>query len=112
VKAQDKGGTTPLHRASERGHLAVARLLLEHDSEHGADANARGQTPLHLSSRAGHLELVCLLLRRGADVRLWNNEGRSQFQKASARGWDEVMQLLWEHGGHEYAPECDIGLAL
>jgi ankyrin repeat protein len=112
VEARDKDGKTPLHWASERGHLSVARLLLEH--EHGADPNARddkGQTALHLSSRAGHLELVRLLLRCGADVQVWNNEGRSPFEESLARGWDEVMQLLWEHGSHEYAADGEIGLA-
>ena len=32
--AQSKDGTTPLHQASERGHVNVAQLLIEH----GADA--------------------------------------------------------------------------
>src|SRR5258707_11046285 len=35
--AQNFGGWTPLHVASERGHVNVARLLLER----GADVNAR-----------------------------------------------------------------------
>ncbi|KAH9962806.1 ankyrin repeat-containing domain protein [Lactifluus volemus] len=46
-------GKTPLHYASERGHLDVVRLLLGS----GADVNARmddGSTPLHVTPcRAG-----------------------------------------------------------
>jgi len=55
--AQDGDGLTPLHRASEGGHLDVARLLVEH----GADAAAQGGrrlTPLRLASLWGHQDLA------------------------------------------------------
>jgi hypothetical protein len=55
---------------------------------------------------------LCACCSGAVRMFVWNNEGRSLFQEASARGWDEVMQLPWEHGGHEYAAECDNGLAL
>jgi len=37
VTAQDKHGSTPLHRASIRGHMNLTRFLVEH----GADATAK-----------------------------------------------------------------------
>ncbi len=117
---KDRDGKTPLHWAAERGHLAVARLLLceraaDADADADVDANARdgkGRTPLHVSSRAGHLEVVRLLLACGAEVHVANDEGRTAFQEASARGWEDVVQLLWEHGGREYPEGCEIGVAL
>ena len=111
---KDRDGKTPLHWAAERGHLAVARLLLCERAAADADANARdgkGRTPLLVSSRAGHLEVVRLLLACGAEIHVANDEGRTAFQEASARGWEDVVQLLWEHGGREYPEGCEIGVA-
>jgi len=65
--AQRKDGTTPLHRASEQGHMDVTRLLIEH----GADVTAQskdGTTPLHLASSAGHVDLARVLIDHGADA--------------------------------------------
>jgi len=45
--------STPLHLASQQGHVEVAHFLVEN----GADATARdksGQTPLHEASKGGH----------------------------------------------------------
>ena len=38
-------------------------------------------------------------------VQVWDDD-RAPFQEASARGWDVIMQLLWKHGGQEYAQGC------
>ena len=60
LAAQAKDGWTPLHWASEEGHVEVVRLLIEH----GADLAAQGEdgsTPLHWASERGHVEVVQLL---------------------------------------------------
>ena len=63
----------------------------------------KGRTPLHLFSRApGQVELVHnvpLLLEGGSDVQVWNGDDRTPFKEAPARGWDKIVQLLWENEG-------------
>ena len=67
ASAQDEDKATPLHSASRRGHVGVARVFLER----GVDANAHDKnksTPLHWASRDGHVEVTRVLLKYGADA--------------------------------------------
>jgi len=95
--AQNKDGTTPLHRASERGDVDVARLLIEH----GADATAQGmhgRTPLHRASERGDVDVARLLIEHGADATSQNKDGTTPLHWASERGHVDVARLLIEHG--------------
>ena len=90
VGFREKGGpdgleTTPLHIASQRGHLACVRVLIEHGA--GVDlADKRGDTPLIEAAAHGHLDVVRMLLDAGADVRLRNNDGQNAADGARAYG--------------------------
>jgi hypothetical protein len=62
--------STPLHQASDKGHVEVVRLLLEY----GADVIAQDEdkaTPLHRASRSGRAEIVRVLLAHGAEFCLF-----------------------------------------
>ena len=59
------GQSTPLHQASSRGLIEVARLLLSH----GAKVNVKdkeGKTPFQVAASEGHNEITKLLLKHGA----------------------------------------------
>ena len=90
VGFREKGGpdgleTTPLHIASQRGHLACVRVLIEHGA--GVDlADKRGDTPFIEAAAHGHLDVVRMLLDAGADVRLRNNDGQNAADGARAYG--------------------------
>ncbi|KAL5508849.1 hypothetical protein EMCRGX_G004105 [Ephydatia muelleri] len=68
--------STPLHQASERGHIKVVEYLLQfyprphlHKVSEGKDINRRDSsraTALELAARNGHSEIVELLLAHGA----------------------------------------------
>ena len=89
-------GMTPLHHASQEGHMEVARFLVEH----GADARAQdnhGKTSLHLAS-VGHVEVVRFLIERGADARAQDYYWSTPLHQASEQGDLEVACFLVECG--------------
>lgn len=63
-----KEGKTPLHLASEKGHLALAEKLLSYDNCAIEGRTTKKQTPLHLAVINGKKDIVRLLLDYGADV--------------------------------------------
>ena len=70
MNPQDNNGWTPLHEATNNGHLDVTEYLVTH----GADINNRGgqgckgTTPLIDAATNGHIEIMELLLKYGANV--------------------------------------------
>ena len=100
MNRRDVNGDTALHLAASRGHIEVARALLQ------AGANARksnnnGQTPLHLATMKGHLEIVRALLEAGAgaDVRKSDESGMHPIYSACVRKDLEMFRALVEAGG-------------
>jgi ankyrin repeat protein len=104
-------GTTPLHLASEEGHVAVARLLVNHGASLSAQTND-GWTPLHVAIKCGYLELVRLFLEHGASVSAQIKDGWSSLDIASERGDLNFVQLLLEHGADPSAQNMHVGAPL
>jgi ankyrin repeat protein len=99
---RDIEGHNLLHRATWKGQIDIARVLLEHDGETKALVNAKdenGQTPLHIASQHNRLSIVALLLEFGANVNVQDNDGMTPlfFAAQSARS-SKVVQLLLKHG--------------
>jgi ankyrin repeat protein len=101
VNAEDQDGKTPLHWASQRGHDAVVRQLLDG----GADVNAEdedGWTPLHWASITRHDAVVRQLLNGSANVNAKNKDFSTPLHLASFEIDHEselvVMQQLLEAG--------------
>ncbi|CAK4105663.1 unnamed protein product [Aphanomyces euteiches] len=58
-------GRSPLHEASDNGHLDVLKSLLDRGAR--LDTTGRiGRSPLHEAAANGHLDVVKELLDRGA----------------------------------------------
>ena len=108
IHTPDKDGLAPLHSAvSERysnlkgNNPQVVRFLLDH----GANPDARDnkhQTPLHLVLSSSltlslRLEIARILLARGAAVDAEDEKGMTPMQVASAKEWEEMVQLLSQY---------------
>jgi ankyrin repeat protein len=100
INARDNTGLTPLHLATSRGQVVVARFLIANR----ADVNARnsgsagsGETPLHLAAAQGHKSLVELLLASGADVNAnatQTGKGNTPLHRAAEKGYRSVIEVL------------------
>jgi ankyrin repeat protein len=100
VEAKGEHRWTCLMTASENGHLAICRLLIDK----GAQVEAKdsdGKTPLHWAACQGHVEIVRLLCDRGADVEAHNRWGRRPLHCAAIFGHISVVKELIEERNAE-----------
>ena len=95
-----------LHTCAEKGHLNVARALIEA----GADVNAKdneGLTPLYMCALGGHLEVARALIEAGADVNAKKDNGVTPLHMCAYTGHLEVSRALIEKGADVNAKEDD-----
>ena len=97
--AGSKTGLSALHRASERGRVEVAKVLLQHGATVDRPSKT-GQGPLHLAAGRGRLEICRILLDAGADPLMADNNGWQALHTAAARNHTLVAQLIARRGGN------------
>jgi ankyrin repeat protein len=87
-----------LYHAAIRGHIELARLLLEHGAavDGGAKPQAGRTTPLHGAAMFDQAEMARWLLAHGAHPRLPNGDGKTPLQVAESMGHEAVAAVLRE----------------
>jgi RNA polymerase sigma-70 factor (ECF subfamily) len=94
TEADDAHADTALHFAAFHGHVALARVLLEH----GADVNAEnhdGSAPLVLAAWEGGIEVLQAILEHGPDL---SRSGAPALYTAAEHGARDRCELLLAHG--------------
>ena len=104
-------GMTPLHWAAERGHAAVAELLLSAGAAVDGKTRVGSYTPLHLASRGGHGPITRALLDAGADPHATAaHSGVTPLHLAAAAvDGAEAVRALLSHGAGVDAREASSG---
>ncbi|XP_055349555.1 E3 ubiquitin-protein ligase MIB1-like isoform X2 [Paramacrobiotus metropolitanus] len=93
LNARNKRKQTPLHIAVNKGHVAVARALLQFGC-HASLQDSEGDTPLHDAVSKKRDDILALLLDHNADVGLCNNNGFNVLHHAALRGNLSAMRIL------------------
>jgi ankyrin repeat protein len=91
------GGKTALWHAAAKGHVELARALLDAGARIDAP-NEDGVMPLMEAAGAGSLALVRLLVERGADLHAKDDNGTTACMRAARAGAEDVVAWCLEHG--------------
>ena len=93
----DDEKNTPLHTASQKGHLEIVKILIRL----GANVNAKNEedwTPLNSAAESGEFEVMKYLIEHGAKVNTKNYDGDTPLHSAACNGDIGVVKCLIEHG--------------
>ena len=98
VNAKCFDDRTPLHVASQEGHVDAVHVLLDHGAHVNSQEHRSNWTPLHVASYEGNLKVVQLLLDHEATLNAGSRGDNTPVYLASREGHLEVVQLLLSHG--------------
>ncbi len=76
VDAAGRTRWTSLHRAVDRGHVHIVRILCTANANPNVRTETGGDTPMHIAAAKGDTASVSELLRVGADPRLKAKNGK------------------------------------
>ncbi len=86
-------GWTPLHVASNEGHVDLIELFVEYGSK--IDSRSRNfRTPLHIASIRGNLGVIQAVLMAGADINAKDIDGNTPCHFCSEYGHKDCLRYL------------------
>ncbi|KAJ5378157.1 ankyrin repeats (3 copies) domain-containing protein [Penicillium cataractarum] len=95
--AKNHATLTPLHCATEEGHAATVRLLLEAGADNDAK-NRWGETPLHEAADGGYEATIRVLLEAGVNVQATNNHDQTPLHYAVEQRHGAIVSVLLNAG--------------
>lgn len=97
LESRDGDGSTPLHIACIKGHLELARYLLEKGADPLAGDN-ENSTPLHIAAIGGNTATAQLFLDRNIDIDIRDDNGMTPLLFAGYRRQQEMIEFLIPKG--------------
>ena len=95
--AVDKKGSNAFMGVAFKGHLQVAKWLLENTACNVNHQNYAGQTALMMASLFGREDMIRLLLKHGANPNLKDRQGNTSIKLAQAQGLSRVVEIIQFH---------------
>lgn len=77
---ETREGSTPLHRATEKGYLDIVKLLLSYGANLES-TNNQGETPIHIAAELNYKEILDLLISSHSDVNSADFQGNTPLHK-------------------------------
>ncbi|KAK9849765.1 hypothetical protein MYU51_013321 [Penicillium brevicompactum] len=93
----DKGWIDALHIAAQKGHERIVRVLLLRGNMDVNNQDSDGRTPLIHAIIEDHDSVVRLLLSHGAQIAVYDREGRSGLHWAVLHRRLGILQHLLDH---------------
>ena len=93
VHQKDRSGIQPIHIATARGNVKMAKLLLRRDANANAQS-ANRTTPLHIAANKGSGTMISLLMHHGAQPYHRNKQGYTPIDVAQSHGHPKIAQQL------------------
>lgn len=121
MQAKDRSGLPALCWAARKGHVSLAKLLLDKGvkvdsafpSEIVTDSNGEKSlafwSALMFAAQRGHKDIVSLLLERGADIEYTTEEGNTALNEAIWNDHMAVCRLLLHKGAKIEPTETSNG---
>ncbi|XP_056422080.1 ankyrin repeat domain-containing protein 6 isoform X3 [Hyla sarda] len=100
--AVTKHGRTPLHLASNKGHLNVVQILLKAGCELDIQDDGQ-QTALHRAAVVGNSDILAILIQEGCALDRQDKDGNTALHEAAWHGFSQSVKLLVKAGANVLA---------